>query len=66
MPKVRDAIKMVEDDGWRLKRNAGSHRIFKHTAKRGTVTIAGHPGVDLALGTYRSILQQAGLAKGSK
>jgi len=32
--------------------------------KSGRVTIAGHPGDDLALGTLNSVLKQAQLAKG--
>ena len=61
MPKVRDAIRLVESDGWRLVRTRGSHRQFRHRSKRGTVTIAGHPSYDLAPGTWRSVLRQAGL-----
>jgi hypothetical protein len=38
-----------------------SHRHFKHAAKPGLVTIAGHPGVDIPKGTLNSILKQAGL-----
>ena len=59
--KVREAIKMVERDGWYLARTRGSHRQFKHPAKAGLVTIAGHPGVDIPKGTLNSILKQAGL-----
>jgi predicted RNA binding protein YcfA (HicA-like mRNA interferase family) len=61
MPKVRDAIRLIERDGWKLVRTRGSHRQFKHPSKRGTVTIAGNPGSDLARGTWQSILRQAGL-----
>ena len=61
MPKVRDAIKLIEADGWREVRTKGSHRQFKHATKVGRVTIAGHQADDLAPGTYNSILKQAGL-----
>ena len=61
MPKVRDAIRLVERDGWRLVRTRGSHRVYKHPAKRGVVVIAGHPGVDVPQGTWNSIIKQAGL-----
>lgn len=61
MPKVRDAMQTVEEDGWRIARVRGSHRMYKHPSKRGTVTIAGHPNIDLAPGTWRSVLKQAGL-----
>ena len=61
MQKVRDAIRLVERDGWRQARMKGSHRQFKHPEKRGTVTIAGHPGENVKPGTWNSILKQAGL-----
>jgi len=59
--KVRDVIRLLEDDGWRLLRTRGSHRQFKHSLKPGLVTIAGKPGDDLAPGTLASILKQARL-----
>lgn len=59
--KVRDAIKLIEKDGWCLARTRGSHRQFHHLTKRGTVTIAGRPGLDIPPGTLNSILKQAGL-----
>lgn len=61
MPKVRDAVRAVEHDGWRYVRTRGSHRIYKHPAKAGTVVIAGHPNDDVPAGTWNSILKQAGL-----
>lgn len=59
--KVRDIIRMLEADGWYLVATRGSHRQYKHPAKTGRVTIAGHAGHDLAPGTLNSILKQAGL-----
>jgi len=62
-PKVREVIRMIEEDGWVLVVTKGSHRQFKHPAKPGRVTIAGKSGDDLATGTYLSILKQAGLRR---
>jgi predicted RNA binding protein YcfA (HicA-like mRNA interferase family)/predicted RNase H-like HicB family nuclease len=59
--KVRDAIKLVEQDGWVLVRQKGSHRQYHHPTKPGTVTIAGKPSLDLDPKTERSIQRQAGL-----
>ena len=59
--KVRDVIRLVEQDGWYLVGQRGSHRQYKHPLKPGKVTIAGHPAVDMAKGTYNNILKQAGL-----
>ena len=59
--KVREAIRLVEADGWRLIRMRGSHRQFKHPAKPGRVTVPGKTSDNLAPGTFNSILKQAGL-----
>jgi len=59
--KVREAIKLIEGDGWFLVATRGSHRQYKHATKPGRVTIAGKPSDDLAPGTRNSILKQAGL-----
>ena len=61
--KVREAVRLIEDDGWFQVKVKGSHRQFKHPAKPGRVTIAGHPNHDLAPGTFNSILKQAGLKR---
>ena len=60
-PKVRDIIRLIEQDGWFLVATKGSHRQYKHSVKPGRVTIAGHPSHDLAPGTLNSILKQADL-----
>jgi len=59
--KVREAITLLQDDGWYQVATRGSHRQFKHHRKRGRVTIAGKPGDELARGTLNSIFKQAGL-----
>ncbi|MEM0899143.1 MAG: type II toxin-antitoxin system HicA family toxin [Pseudomonadota bacterium] len=59
--KIKEAIRPIEADGWYLVSTRGSHRQFKHPAKKGRVTIAGKPSDDLAPGTFNSILKQAGL-----
>jgi predicted RNA binding protein YcfA (HicA-like mRNA interferase family) len=61
--KVREAVRLIEEDGWFQVKVKGSHRQFKHPAKPGRVTIAGHPNHDLAPGTFNSILKQAGLKR---
>ena len=64
MTTARQAIRRVERDGWRLARITGSHRIFLHPSKPGSVTIPGRLGKDLPTGTWKSILKQAGLEEG--
>jgi predicted RNA binding protein YcfA (HicA-like mRNA interferase family) len=59
--KVREVIKMLEDDDWYLARTRGSHRQFKHPEKAGTVTVSGNLGIDMPIGTLKSVLRQAQL-----
>jgi predicted RNA binding protein YcfA (HicA-like mRNA interferase family) len=59
--KVKEIIKIIEYDGWYLKRMKGSHRQYKHEIKTGLVTVAGHPNDDLAIKTLNSIFKQAGI-----
>lgn len=59
--KVRDLVRMLEEDGWRLVRIRGSHHHYRHEVKPGLVTVPGIGGADLAPGTLTSILRQAGL-----
>ena len=46
MPKVREAIRIVERDGWYHVRTRGSHRHFRHPEKPGKVTIPGNLSED--------------------
>ena len=59
--KVREVLKILEDDGWYIVRIKGSHRQLKHPAKSGTVTVAGNPGIEVPKGTLNAILKQSGL-----
>ena len=61
--KVRDLLRQLEQDGWYLARQRGSHRQYKHNEKPGTVTIPGHPNDELHPKTLGSIMKQAGLSK---
>ncbi len=63
--KVRDIVKLIEADGWRMVSQEGSHRQFKHAVKRGRVTVAGKPGVDVPIGTLKNIYRQAQIEKES-
>ena len=59
--RVRDVIRLVEADGWRLVSIKGSHRQYKHPYKPGRVTIAGRLDMDLHPKTLKSIFKQAGI-----
>jgi predicted RNA binding protein YcfA (HicA-like mRNA interferase family) len=59
--KVREIIRLLEDDGWFLVAMRGSHRQYKHPIRPGRVTVAGKPSEDLAPGALNSIFKQSGL-----
>jgi predicted RNA binding protein YcfA (HicA-like mRNA interferase family) len=59
--KVREVIRLLEQDGWRHVRTRGSHRQYQHSVKPGTVTVAGKLSIDVPPGTLNSILKSAGL-----
>lgn len=58
--KAREIEKLLQQDGWYVKNQVGSHKQFKHPSKPGKVTVPIHNG-DLDKGTAKSILRQAGL-----
>ncbi len=59
--KVKDVLRLLEEDGWQLVRTRGSHRQYKHPIKPGAVTVSGKPSLDVPPGTLNSILKQAKL-----
>jgi predicted RNA binding protein YcfA (HicA-like mRNA interferase family) len=61
--KFRELVKIIQDDGWELKRTVGSHMQFRHPTKPGTVTIAAGGKMNKVVppGTLNSVLKQAGL-----
>ena len=59
--KVRELIKLIENDGWDLVKTKGSHRQFKHPTKKGKVTVPGKMSKDVPKGTLNNVLKQAGL-----
>ena len=58
--KVKDIINIITKDGWFEVRQRGSHKQYKHSVKKGLVTIACHKmSDDVAQGTLDSIMKQA-------
>jgi predicted RNA binding protein YcfA (HicA-like mRNA interferase family) len=60
--KVREIIQIIEKDGWYRIPAKGGHLQYKHSIKRGKVTVAGQMSDELAKKMEKSILRQAGLA----
>jgi predicted RNA binding protein YcfA (HicA-like mRNA interferase family) len=61
--KVREALRLLADDGWVQVTQKGSHRQFRHATKPGRVTVPGKMSDDIPTGTLKSIFRQAGLEK---
>ena len=58
--KVKEVIKLLEEDGWYLATTVGDHRQFKHPTKPGKVTVRGHKNEVLSQFLLNSIWKQAG------
>lgn len=58
--KVRQVIKMLEEDGWVQVTTRGSHRQFKHPEKKGRVTVNAKDSDTLDQFILNSIWKQAG------
>jgi predicted RNA binding protein YcfA (HicA-like mRNA interferase family) len=59
--KVRELLKLLEQDGWYIDRTRGSHRQLRHATKPGTVTVSGHASDTVHPKTLKSVFRQAGL-----
>ena len=57
--KVREVIRILEQEGWRRTRQSGSYRQFQHPKLPGTVTVAGARSDEIPRGTLASIWRQA-------
>lgn len=56
----REMVRLLEANGFRLKRSNGSHFFFKNEAIGKTTTVPKH-SADLKKGTEQKILKDAGL-----
>lgn len=59
--KVRDVIRLLEQEGFRCTQRRGSHRFFRKKEKR--VLVAGHEGDELSKGVLAAIRRQSGLPR---
>ena len=57
-------IRELARAGWRLVRVRGSHHVFQHSDRPGSVVVP-HPKKDLGLGLVRAIRRQAGIQQGA-
>lgn len=56
----KELIKILEKEGWVLRRVKGSHHIYSHPNRGGHVTVP-HPKKDLGVGLVKNILEYAGV-----
>lgn len=59
--KVREVAELLRQNGWTFLRMKGDHRIFTKEDARRPIVIPGKLNDDLAEGTLKSILREAGL-----
>jgi predicted RNA binding protein YcfA (HicA-like mRNA interferase family) len=59
--KSSEVLRKLKRGGFLETRNSGSHIVLRHPDGRQTY-VAMHPG-DIPLGTFKSILKQAGLSE---
>ena len=52
-------MRLLESNGWQLKKTRGSHRQFRHPKKGMVVTVPGQLGKDVPIGTLKAILRSA-------
>lgn len=55
-----ELIKLLEKNGWVLKRVKGSHHQFEHPDNPLTITVP-HPRKDMQIGTVKKIKKDANL-----
>jgi len=53
--KVREIIRELNEARWYQVRQTGSHRIFRHQEKSGTVTVSGAVGIELSKATWLAL-----------
>lgn len=56
----KELIKLLEQDGWKLKGAKGSHHVYTHSTKPGHISVS-HPKKDLGVGLVSKLLKQAGI-----
>lgn len=58
--KVKEVIKICENNGWHLARTKGSHRQYKHRERPYLITIAGKESKTLNPGILNQISKKLG------
>ncbi len=56
----REVEKILTNNGWYHHHTNGSHYIYRHSEKKGSIPVPNHKG-DIPKGTLNSILKKAGI-----
>lgn len=60
--KYRNLIRALKQDGWYLARKRGSHQVWKHPTKEGTIILAPHSlNGDVPPWLYNQVMREARL-----
>jgi len=59
--KANELLKRLTQAGWYEVRQTGSHKIMRHATKPGIISFPNHGAREIASGTAKTILKQAGL-----
>lgn len=59
--KVKEVIAILEDNGWTLARQSGSHRTYKHPDRPFLVTVSGRANGHLPAGILASLRRTSGI-----
>lgn len=61
--KVKAVKVLLEANGWKYSRTKGDHAIYRKEGAPRSIPIPGKDSDDVAIGTLKSILRQAGLTE---
>lgn len=59
--KIREVLRTLRQNGWIIVRVRGSHRQLKHPSIPGTLTIAGHPSLEIGPKARKDISKRSGV-----
>jgi mRNA interferase HicA len=59
--KSNELKRLVEKNGWKLKRQSGSHAVYTHDTILGDIVLPLHGSKEVSTGVEKKIKKQAGL-----
>lgn len=59
--RAKELIKLLENNGWRVVRQKGSHIQLKNDAVVELITIPDHGNKEVSIGVYNRVMKIAGL-----